>query len=165
MKNNRIVIAGLDKAANNELAKNLINKFGGLVQSEHEFQKAIETGDKNNWLNLFVEQEQLYHQTLIILWMSDESLEKRGTHVTAVEKVRVINYANEMLFEGWGKKNMNEIGTKVYFVRLGAKARYQEVADFVMNSIENDNIPSFSVESPETFVWTAPNDIMELTKP
>lgn len=164
MKNNRILVAGLDKAANNELAKNILMKSHGLVQSEHEFQKAIETGDRNNWLNLFVEQEQLYHQTLIVLWMSDESLEKRGNLVTSDEKVRLINYANEMLFEGWSNKHMNSNGTKIYFVRIGAKARYQEVADYVINSIENENVPNFSVESPSNFVWNYPSDVMELIK-
>lgn len=153
--NNRILVAGLDKAANNELARNLLSDFGGLVQSENEFQKALETDGKYTWLNLFIEQEQFYHQTLIILW---------DKHFSNEEKAKLVNYANEVLFEHYSKKKLNSNRTRVYFVQIGTKARYQELAEFVFNSIENENIPRFSIENGATFVWNAPSEIMELIK-
>lgn len=162
MINNRILVSGLDRGANNELAKNLMLLNRGLIQSEHEFQKAIETGDKYNWLNLFIEQEKHYHQTLIVLWMNDNSLEKRGKSVTPEEKRRLLDYANEVVFQPYGKKGLNYISTRIYFVNVGAKVRYQELAEMTINGIEGGNIPGFSVENTSNFVWTMPYDTLEL---
>ena len=165
MLENRFLVAGLDKAANNELAKNLMLRYRGLVQSEHEFQRAIECGGdvgKYGWLNLFIDQENHYHQTLLILWMSDGSLEKRGRVVTTDEKKRLLDYANEVSFQPYSKKGLNTINTRIYFINVGAKVRYQELAETIINSLEGDSVPGFSVENTSNFAWTMPYDVLEL---
>jgi len=162
MINNRTLVAGLDKSANNELAKSLMLKFPGLVQAENEFQKAVETGDKNNWLNLFIEQESHYRQTLIVLWMNATSLEKRGKVVSPEERKRLLDFANEVSFQPYSNRALNDINTRIYFVNVGAKVRYQELADMTLNIIEGGNAPGFSIEDTTNFLWTMPYDVLEL---
>lgn len=118
------MVAGLDKSANNELAKNLALKYRGLVQSDNEFQMALETGDKYNWLNLFINQEDFYRQTLIVLWMSENSLLKRNKTVSKADRIRLLDYSNEVLFQPHKNTNLDKINTRIYFVNVGAKVRY-----------------------------------------
>jgi hypothetical protein len=160
----RILISSFDSGANNELAKGLAVKNNALIQADHEFQRAITTEhSKYTWLNMFVEQENFYRQTLLVLWFEQNSLERRGKTVTQQDTQRLLDYCNELLFQHYSNKRLNDQKTRIYFVQMNQKIKYNELVLTINLELERDNIPTFSQE--RTFSWNFPYDIMELIKP
>jgi hypothetical protein len=159
----RILISSFDKGANSELAKLLAQKNRSLIQSDNEFQHALETADKYKWLNLFISMEEFYRQTLLFLWFDYDSLVKRGKLVTSQEYQRAIDYSNEILFQPYTNKKLYDIRTRIFFIQMGQKVKYNDLVFSINLELDRDNIPTFSAE--KAFSWDFPYEIMELTRP
>ena len=160
----RILISSFDTGANNELAKGLAQKNHALIQADHEFQRAITTEhSKFTWLNMFIEQENFYRQTLLVLWFELSSLERRGKYVTTADHQRLLDYSNELLFQPYSNRKLYDQRTRIFFVQMNQKIKYSELVFTINLELERDNIPTFAQE--RVFSWDFPYEIMELIKP
>jgi len=154
---NRILLAGFDRNANSELARNLAKNSPALVLAENEFQRAIEEKSKT-WLSMVVNLEEFYRQDLLVLWFG--SGDKRKLREQNPDNDLIIKYANELLFEHYSNKKLNVKKTHVYFVNISERVRYSELADIIKGEMGRGSVIQFSTQSP--FVWDFPSSIVEL---
>lgn len=165
MKQHRIVVSGFDKSANSEMAKLLSQNSPALVTENNEFQRAIEEIDEINgkyhWLSLFVDAEEMYNQSLLILWFGNNKRKK--LEATDINNQRLINYCNELLFQPYSNSKLNEQKTRIYFVNIAQKVRFSDLASTIRQELDRGTVPFF-VTDTSSFLWSWPFEILELKK-
>lgn len=156
----RVLVTGFDRSANKEIAGLLSQKRPGIViTSEHEFQKALDTGDKYAWLSILIDMEEVYHTDIIVLWYGDN--DRKKSRANPNNKL-LLQYCNEILFVPYSNKKLFVPRTRIYIMDVTNKLKLSENAEIINNYLGKEDITTF--ETDGLVKWTYPYEFMELVK-
>lgn len=156
----RILVSGFDKGTVSEVTRVLSTDINALVPNDHEFSKALETGNKYKWLSNLIDMEEIYHQSIVILWFGDN--DKRKGRPQNPNNKRILDYSNELLFSPWSNRKLQIVRTRIYFVNISDKARMGDVAEIIQNRLGDNDVLTFTATGG--IVWSYEDQIMELIR-